>query len=1353
MATSSEFGAFFREIREGLGLSLREFCRRTGFDQANVSRLERGLLPPPKSKRVLTAYAKGLRLKPESAEWERFMTLAKPPAKPRRGQGHRNWVRAKNLEDWAGTLDARDTLPQLVRRLIRATGEGLTRPLEAPAGEQTQRPGWDVLVEASGNAEFVPQGVSAWEMGVDRDPKGKAEADFAKRQKKSPGVTKRKSTFIFVTPRKWQKKSEWVEKKAKLKSWKEVRVYDSASLEEWLECAPAVDFWLARQLGLCPPGLIDVDEHWKNLRARTDPSLEAAVYLASREKQVGELREWLEGPPDTLVIESRSPDEAVDFIVAVSRPELGGAFAGRIAARTLIVETRDAWRSLAVGDARLVLVVHPALAIEAELVAEAVRNGHHVIVCASGPLVSECRQIELPRVSRLDLRKALEAQGVEREWATDLATAAGGSIAVLKRLTARHPGTVHPEWSTSPHARRVVPLLLAGRWSDASEGDRLALGNLADAPYRAVAELAEQWATPPDPMLTRAPSRWELVSRDDSWTLLSEALNKDDLRRFEQVALEVLGELDPACDLPINERRQASILGNVRAHSRTLRSGLAETLALLGARPPKPKGLPLDSKGLARRIVWTLLHDKDWKMWASLSSELPLLAEAAPDAFLSALEKDLSKASPAVVKLFDLDSPPLFGSDLHTGLLFGLEGLAWDRNSLSRLSHLLARLCEVASTMEHGNNPMRTLDQIFMPWKPQTTAPVEERVKILESISRRHPKAGWRLLLQLLPTPRSTVSPNYRPAFQNWALQWSKEVTRAEAAFQVEACAHLVVELVEKDAGRLKDAIEVFENLPPSAQTKLLEHMSMIAPPQLKTDDRRTLAQVIREKVNRHQRFADTDWALQEPVLEKLDRIRKRLEPSDGVARNAWLFSDYWKVQELAKRLNPEGDAADEVVEHLRATALDEVRSDQGWDGVLALAEAAASPDQVGLAVGARAIEGDDTRVLPKLLTDKRRGLAEMAKGYVGMKQRQQGWTWVEKLPLDRWSDDELVEFMLALRPESKAWGIVAKRGQNAEEQYWKKVQPFRSSKNVADVSRACTMLTKAGRPLVAVRQLAMALNRGVKPDPAVIVHVLESGRGALLSKWEQQEALGQVEYDVKVLIQKLQYLVEAGDARVDVNAVADLEWVYLFLLDGYPTVPKTLYTWLEKRPQFFVELLTILFPQSDEQSGKRPEPSERERAQALQIYRLLNSWQQVPGSQPDGSVDAEALRAWVNSVQTTAGNEVRHEVAFRIGNVFAHAPLEPDGTWPCIPVRDAIEEYGSEELAEGFEIGTLNKRPAYNKAVDEGGVQEQLIANDYFEWAEASRIEWPKTAASLRRVGEAYEVYARREDAEAESR
>ena len=78
--------------------------------------------------------------------------------------------------------------------------------------------------------------------------------------------------------------------------WKEVRVYDSASLEEWLEQSPAVDAWLAGMLGKKPTGVTTVDEYWANLQAMTDPSLKPEVFLASREEQVKELRDWLDWP-------------------------------------------------------------------------------------------------------------------------------------------------------------------------------------------------------------------------------------------------------------------------------------------------------------------------------------------------------------------------------------------------------------------------------------------------------------------------------------------------------------------------------------------------------------------------------------------------------------------------------------------------------------------------------------------------------------------------------------------------------------------------------------------------------------------------------------------------------------------------------------------------------------------------------------------------------------------------------------------------------------------------------------------------------------------------------------------------
>jgi len=76
MAGYLEFGKFFKEKRIALKLTLREFCRRNGFDPGNISKLERGILLPAKDKDRLAVYASALGLTPGTSEWDYFFDLA-----------------------------------------------------------------------------------------------------------------------------------------------------------------------------------------------------------------------------------------------------------------------------------------------------------------------------------------------------------------------------------------------------------------------------------------------------------------------------------------------------------------------------------------------------------------------------------------------------------------------------------------------------------------------------------------------------------------------------------------------------------------------------------------------------------------------------------------------------------------------------------------------------------------------------------------------------------------------------------------------------------------------------------------------------------------------------------------------------------------------------------------------------------------------------------------------------------------------------------------------------------------------------------------------------------------------------
>ena len=73
---ASTFGSYFNELRTRKGWSLRRFCEANGYDPGNISRLERGVFPPPESPQKMREYAKALALKEGTEEWIEFFDRA-----------------------------------------------------------------------------------------------------------------------------------------------------------------------------------------------------------------------------------------------------------------------------------------------------------------------------------------------------------------------------------------------------------------------------------------------------------------------------------------------------------------------------------------------------------------------------------------------------------------------------------------------------------------------------------------------------------------------------------------------------------------------------------------------------------------------------------------------------------------------------------------------------------------------------------------------------------------------------------------------------------------------------------------------------------------------------------------------------------------------------------------------------------------------------------------------------------------------------------------------------------------------------------------------------------------------------
>ena len=113
------------------------------------------------------------------------------------------FTRSTHLKTWANEQNARAMLPLLMRRLTRSVV-----PHQAfvsfPAMEQVHRPGLDGIVEVSGfSNQFVPDGKSAWEMGVNGDKVAKANSDFNTRTASTDVAIQQETTFVFVFGNAW----------------------------------------------------------------------------------------------------------------------------------------------------------------------------------------------------------------------------------------------------------------------------------------------------------------------------------------------------------------------------------------------------------------------------------------------------------------------------------------------------------------------------------------------------------------------------------------------------------------------------------------------------------------------------------------------------------------------------------------------------------------------------------------------------------------------------------------------------------------------------------------------------------------------------------------------------------------------------------------------------------------------------------------------------------------------------------------------------------------------------------------------------------------------------------------------
>lgn len=1245
-------------------------------------------------------------------------------------------VDATDLEAWAGRLEAKPLLPRLVRKLIAAT-PGVTE-VSARAGEGIRLSGWDGEVKARKSSPFVPRYTSRWEMGTGADPGRKAQQDYRKRTKAYPAAVRKKMTFVFVTPRRWETKSDWRDRKLKKKKWRDVRVIDADDLEAWLDEAPAVHYWFSEELGRAPRSARTLEAWWEKWSSRLSEPLPPALLLAGRDESVKKLRGFLGEEPRLVSVRSNSRDESLAFIAAA----LGTGTTDEAAVPCLVVSTADAWNRCVEAAAGGVLVPD----FEDPDARAAIRAGHHVLVPLGGGDTARPADVQLARIARDEGRKALEAAGVAFERADRRATHARSSLTALRRALALDPRVTRPPWAERQSADRLAPLVLVGSW-DVSEEDKKVAADIVGCDWSDLERDLLGWAASDDPPFRRSGGSWRLASSEDAWTLLHPALTTDDLKRWHGAALEVLEEADPTLDLDPDERPYANLQGISRRWSPTLRRGLAEGVALLGAFGETQLADDVLASAHAQRVVVKLLAgtnaDASGRAWQSLAGELPLLGEAAPDTFLDAVEEALSGEEPILAAMFrDAEGISFLSSwSPHTSLLWALETLCWSTDHLLRAALSLARLADIDPGGRLANRPSASLRTVFLPWIPRTAANSERRLEVLDAIRERYANVAWPLLVSLLPRIHDHSSSTSSPRFRDWRPD-HEGVTMKEFADNVTGLVERACEDAGSNGARWAQLLGLpggLSSLTDEQRDYLLSALERLAPDELEGEEGLDLWETLEDTVAKHREFADAQWALPEEPLIRLEAVAERLEPEGSVERYARFFDWRPHLEGVDRR---DYAAFNEALAEARREAVAKVHAEVGTSGLLRLAEASPLPRHLGAAV-AQAVGND---VAAELLPLLGRGddAGEMAAGWATQMAYQEGGDWIRVTAqgLEQWDVAAQVTFLLALPAIPSTWELVERADASAAEKYWDSVNPYVVPDEHAEAMTE--ELLVRDRPWAVVDLLSLYCYRDEqtrwRPPVELVAKTLEQ---ALKAEPRESARSGSLAHEIGVL---LDYLKAEG---VRQKVLASFEWAYFEALE-HERVPEALYAELANDPRLFVEIVSYGFRGDSEEPR---EQDERSLGLARNSWAVLDRWRTPPGT-AEGKVDGEKLKAWVGEARELFKTADRVGIGDdQIGHVLSGSPPGTDDAWPAEPVRDLVEELESKAFDVGLSTGKRNSRGITSRGVYDGGDQERALAATYREWSERIGARWPRAARLVREIAEDYEAEARVHDAEAEGR
>ena len=1294
------------------GLTLSELHRRSGVGRTTLSRITNGRQAISRPTADKLAPVLGM-----SAD----ELMRSPSTRPAAPEVLR--ITALRLKQWGETRRAEEELPGLVSRLIRSElfAAGFIR---APSDERIIEPGPDIAVNNPARAtRHIPGGQSVWEVSTRTDVQKKATEDLSQRGPPT-GWQQETTSFVFVTTRSWPGAREWAFQQQAKHPWRSITVLDATDLQGWIEESLGVQLWLMDRMGLKREGfqwLRAAVQKWSSV-AKYPPG--TALLRSSVDRQFTAWREWIRSPPrNPLAIIGESIGEALLLVQALI--EHGASQAPRTPIEGLCVSTEEALRHL-VGSPPSDVVVIP----ENERVRE-LAVAHSSVLRVVLPATGQPRVMNPLSVSRAGItsvRDFLVGEGVDSGQAARLARSSGGSVSVLRRLTHK-AGAEAPDFHLP---NRLSPMLAAaglfGIWDAGSVADRKIVLRLTG--QRCDEDLEEAWTElldlPESPVWMDGERRG-VNSRLDTWQRFTERkITPQAIDRYFAAVGTALGEapLDRLGErLLLPEDYQA--LRDSQVSGELLR-GLAQGLVLLAAFGDRMNQRLVGPPVAARvaDVVFTALEDMTVDRLRALHTVMPLLAEAAPEAFLEAMEADLQRTNSAQKALLNFrrgddgseSARLIYGTDAlsyRSSLMWAYEALAWFPDYAEQAIDLLALLADKEVLDHHGGQPRQSLAELLKPWHYGSVLDAERHCAVLRKLAEQHPEWAFDFVRECLPMDHDVAHAANLPLWRGQS-DGAGSVRSDEHQMAVyRTAADILVQYAGTSEKTVLAAIGSVDDLPEEQAARVWECVAAWAGSESRSPEERT-------RLVRHL-TAFADGALishgREDNREGARRVLEELSGFPVTAPDLWLFDDDATIREHRPD-DSSWEVTEERLERKRRSALQALRDSGGIEAILSLvpeirntsmlgavASLVLSTDEAHSAVSeALQAGGDDTRspmrwFMQGLLHDIDDVDADALTGVIrssGFAKRNPDWLpcLLARLPLGPGA--------------SRADGLSGQELKLYWEQFdsgWHMIPPERKDWLIAG-------LCSVARPRAALRALRGEFEGARTGSLRLLIDTLPLSEEQSSRYWERG-------------------LVTTIRKRVDLSAdaAAGIEFMFFDVLgaDEKPALAEA----VARDPSWLREALMLCWRRRDHADDPREWKERAENAPEWlrrRIYRLLKWLPRLPGTTSSG-YDVKQGLAWTTAILSFAEEHDRREVAESLlGQAFGSAGFHKGGV-PTDELIELLEQVMCSRIEQGVAITVGNQLGATWLPKDDAGRPYRARAEFYRELETRYRDSAPRTA------------------------